>query len=109
MNGGRGEENRGRKDKLKREHFSLMGTIHLVITRDETNNLIFLFLSLLFALNHATHGSPCVPSSLISVSQAALLYSPGTDPDIWRRVKSNVLSGFLLKLEANTEIFNAEY
>lgn len=38
------------------------------------------------------------------------LYSPGKDPDIWKGVKSNVLSRFLSQeLEANTEILNAEY
>lgn len=109
MNGGRGEENNGREDKIKREHFSLVGTIHLVLTGDEANNLLLLFLSLLLALNHATRGSPCVPSSLISVSQAARLHPPGTAPDVWRGARSNVLSGFSLELEANTEIFNAEY
>lgn len=56
--------------------------------------LIFLFS---YSLNHATHSLPCVPSSLISVSQAAQLHSPGKVPDIWRGVKSTVLSVFLLK------------
>lgn len=97
MNWGQGEENRGKEDKMQGKHINLVGTIHLAVTRDEANNLLFLFLSLLLALNHATRSSPCVPSSLISLTQAVRLHSPGRAPDIWRGVKSNVLSGFLLK------------
>lgn len=82
---------------MQGEHISLVGTIHLALTRGEATNLLFLFLSLLLALNHATCGSPCVPSSLISLTQAVCLHSPGRAPDIWKGLKSNVLSGFLLK------------
>ena len=82
---------------MQEEPISLVGTIHVALTRDEANNLLFLFLSLLLVLNRATHISPCVPSSLISLTQAVCLHSPGRGPDIWRGVKSNVLSGFLLK------------
>lgn len=89
----------GKEDKMQGEHISLVGTIHLALTltRDEANNIFFLFLSLLLALNHATQSSSCVPSSLTSLTQAVCLYSPGRAPDIWGGVKSNVLSEFLLK------------
>lgn len=52
---------------------------------------------------------PVYQALLLVLARAAHLHSPGRAPDIWRGVKSSVLSGFLLKLEeANTEIFNAE-
>jgi len=82
---------------MQGEHISLVGTVHLALTREEPNNLLFLFPSLLLALNHATRSFPWVPSSLISLTQAVRLHSPGRAPDIWRGVKSNVLSGFLHK------------
>lgn len=97
MSGGYGEESRGEEDKTQGERISLVGTIHFALTRDEANHLLFLFGSLLLAFNHATHGSPRVPSSLISLTQAVRLHSPGRAPDIRGGVKSNVLSGFLLK------------
>lgn len=58
------------------------GTIHFALIRDETKKLLVLFLYFLLALNHATHAFPCVPSSLISLTLAVLLHSPGTAPDI---------------------------
>lgn len=98
--GKQGKENKENKD---------CGTIHFTLIRDEAKKLFVLFLYFLLALNHATHAFPCVSSSLISLTLAVHLHSPGTAPDIWRGVKSNVLSGvFTQELEANTEIFNAE-
>lgn len=81
--------------KVQGEKLSLVGINHWALTRDEGSNLLFFLFS--YSLNHATHSLPCVPSSLISVSQAVQLHSPGKVPDIWRGVKSTVLSVFLLK------------
>lgn len=99
----------GKQGKEKRENKEC-GTIHSALIRDAAKKLLVLFLYFLLAVSHAAHAFPCVPSPLISLTLAVHLHSPGTAPDIWRGVKSNVLSGvFTQELEANTEIFNAEH
>lgn len=86
-----------------------MGLFISLLIRHEAKKLLVSFLYFLLVLSHAAHAFPCVPSSLISPTLAVHLHSPGTAPDIWRGVKSNVLSGvFTQELEANAEIFNAE-